>query len=70
MMKDKALKVSQVAAILNVHKTTVYQMIYAGNIKAYKVGMNKGEMRIDESELKKYKKKQLVKKGSGRFLKP
>lgn len=66
---DKALKISEVAGRLNVHKTTVYDMIHAGELKAYTVGVNGGEYRVDETELMKYKKKQLVKKGSGGFLK-
>jgi len=63
-MDDQALTVPEVAIKLNVHKTTVYDLIHAGELKGYKVGVKGGQYRVDESELKKYKKKNKIKKTS------
>lgn len=61
---DQALTVMEVADRLRIHKTTVYDLIHAGSLKGYTVGVHNGEYRVDESELIKYKKKNQVKKSS------
>jgi excisionase family DNA binding protein len=63
-MNDQALTVIEVADRLNIHKTTVYDLIHTGQLKGYTVGVKSGEYRVDKSELDKYKKKNLVKKTS------
>ena len=61
-MNDQPLTVTEVADRLNIHKTTVYDLIHAGKLKGYTVGVHNGQWRIDKSELDKYKKKNLAKK--------
>lgn len=52
-MQDKYLKVTQVAALLNVHRSTVFRLVQRGELpKPYKIGST--VTRWKESEIQAY----------------
>jgi len=53
-MSDNSLTPEEVAAILNITKNTVYEMVKRGELKAYRIGR---KIRIDEKEITAYKAK-------------
>lgn len=50
-MKYEFLSVEEAAAILKIHKMTIYRYIKAGKITAYKVGK---DFRINKEEFDKF----------------
>lgn len=50
----QVFKVAEVAALLRVHKSTVYRDVAAGRITAIRVGKGRGTVRIPELALREY----------------
>jgi len=48
------LRVAQVAAQLNVHRTTVYRAIESGDLAAVKFGQGRGGLRVSADALAAY----------------
>lgn len=44
--KAKTLTVKQAARQIGVHKNTIYALIQAGRLRAYRVGVGRGTIRI------------------------
>lgn len=57
---EKTYSRVEVAAILGVHPMTIWREIRRGNLKAFKIG--KKDLRVTESSLNEYIKRQEVKK--------
>lgn len=55
VLEDKGLTVSQVAKRLGCGKSTVYNLLEAGKLVSYKIGMSQG-IRVRESEVARYQK--------------
>jgi excisionase family DNA binding protein len=47
-------RVAQVAAILNVHRTTVYRAIESGDLPAVRLGQGRGGLRVSQEALTAY----------------
>lgn len=52
--------VPEVAALLRVHKSTVYRDVESGRIVAYRVGKGRGTVRITDAALRKYKSRAIT----------
>jgi excisionase family DNA binding protein len=48
--------VAEVAAILRVHKSTIYRDVESGRIDAFRVGRGRGTVRISESAFSDYRR--------------
>ena len=51
---EPVLTVIEAAAALRVDRSVIYKEIAAGNIKAIRVGLNRGSLRITISEFRSY----------------
>jgi excisionase family DNA binding protein len=49
--------VPEVAALLRVHKSTVYRDVESGRIDAYRVGKGRGTVRITADALREYRRR-------------
>lgn len=49
--------VPEVAALLRVHKSTVYRDVESGRIDAYRVGKGRGTVRITDAALREYRRR-------------
>ena len=58
---EEPLTVAEVCSMLRIHKTTVYDLIHAGELKAYGVGLKRAGIRIDKSEVDRYKREGQIK---------
>jgi len=47
----KVLTVKQAAKQVGVHKNTIYALVQAGRLRAYRVGVGRGTIRIDPTGL-------------------
>jgi excisionase family DNA binding protein len=48
------LTVKQVAALLNISATCVYQLVATGRLPNHRIGVGRGAIRIDDSDLLAY----------------
>jgi len=58
---EEPLTVGEVCAMLRIHKTTFYQLVKQGKLKAYGVGLKRGSIRVDKSEVDRYKREGQIK---------
>lgn len=54
---DKVFTVPEVAALLRVHKSTVYRDVESGRLEGYRLGKGRGTVRIKESALNEYQRR-------------
>ena len=54
---EEPLKPEQAALLLGMGVSSIYKMLKRGDIEGFYVGEHKGGVRIDRSEIQKYKKK-------------
>jgi excisionase family DNA binding protein len=52
---DRVYTVPEVAALLRVHKSTVYRDVESGRITAYRVGKGRGTVRVTGDALHEYR---------------
>lgn len=48
---DKTLTVKQAAKLVGVHKNTIYSLVQAKRLRAYRVGLGRGTIRIESADL-------------------
>ncbi len=52
----KTLTVKQAAKLVGVHKNTIYSLVQAKRLRAYRVGLGRGTIRIDSADLPRVKR--------------
>lgn len=60
MSQPVPLTVKQAAKILGVSETTVYALCAAGEIRARRVGLKRGTIRIDAADLEDYRNRAVL----------
>lgn len=53
---EKTLTVKQAAKLVGVHKNTIYSLVQAKRLRAYRVGLGRGTIRIEFDDLPRVKR--------------
>lgn len=53
--RKKPYRVAEIAALLDVHRATVYRDIESGRLEAHRIGSGSGALRIEPEDYEKYR---------------